>query len=81
MSRDLVALRWPTGQGIRSREGYAIALRNIVADAFSIDGGKAKYDAHGPGRQIWLERVHAIKLRDLTPAVVQKWKRDFRPHR
>jgi integrase len=61
----------------KTREGYAVALRKIVADSFGIDGGKAKYDAHGGGRVAWLERVHAIKLRDLTPAVVQKWKRDF----
>jgi integrase len=61
----------------KTREGYAVALRKIVADSFGIDGGKAKYDAHGGGRQIWLERVHSIRLRDLTPAVVQKWKRDF----
>jgi integrase len=61
----------------KTREGYAVALRKIVADSFGIDDGKAKFDAHGGGRAAWLERVHGIRLADLTPATVQKWKRDF----
>jgi integrase len=61
----------------KTREGYAVALRKIVADSFGIDGARAKFDARGGGRQAWLERVHAIKLRELTPGLVQKWKRDF----
>jgi hypothetical protein len=61
-------------------EGYAVALRKIVADAFAIDGGKddkEKFDYRGGGRLRWLERVHAVKLAKLTPDVVQKWKRAF----
>ena len=61
----------------KTREGYAVAFRRIVADSFGLDGGKIKYDAHSGGRQTWLCKVHAVKLRDLTPAIVQKWKRDF----
>lgn len=57
--------------------GYATAFRKIVADAFGIDGGKEKFDYRNGGRDRWIERVHAINLRDVTPAVVQKWKRDF----
>jgi integrase len=64
----------------KTLEGYAVALRKIVSDAFKIDGGKdgkAKFDYRGGGRQRWLERVHAIKLAALTPDVVQQWKRAF----
>lgn len=61
----------------KTLEGYAVALRKIVADAFKIDGGKEKYDYRTGGYQRWLERVHAIKLAALTPDVVQQWKRAF----
>jgi integrase len=61
----------------KTLEGYAIALRKIVADAFDVDGGRDKYDYRGGGHQRWLERVHAIKLGALTPDVVQQWKRAF----
>jgi integrase len=58
-------------------EGYCVALRKIVSDAFGIDGGREKFDYRGGGRERWIERVHRVKLADLTPAVVQKWKRNF----
>jgi integrase len=63
----------------KTLEGYAIALRKIVADAFKIKGDKPgdKYDYRNGGHQRWLERVHAIKLSALTPDVVQQWKRAF----
>ena len=61
----------------KTLEGYSVALRKIVSDAFKIDGGKDKFDYRSGGRQRWLERVHAIKLAALTPDVVQKWKRAF----
>jgi integrase len=61
----------------RTFEGYAIALRKIVADSFKIDGGPDKYDYRGGGRQRWLDRIHAIKLAALTPDIVQQWKRAF----
>ena len=77
----------------KTLEGYAVALRKIVADAFGIDdggrkekddGGKkeksqkwSKFDYRGGGRQQWLERGHAVKLAALTPDVVQQWKRAF----
>jgi len=61
----------------KTLEGYAVALRKIVADAFGIDGGKEKYNYRTGGYQRWLQRVHAIKLAKLTPAIVQQWKRAF----
>jgi integrase len=61
----------------KTLEGYAVALRKIIADSFGIDGGREKYDYRSGGYQRWLERVHAIKLAALTPDVVQQWKRKF----
>jgi integrase len=61
----------------KTLEGYSVAVRKIVADAFKIEGGRDKFDYRSGGRQRWIERVHAVKLAALTPAVVQKWKRDF----
>jgi integrase len=61
----------------KTLEGYAVALRKIVADAFNIDGGKDKYDYRSGGQKRWLQRVHAVKLAALTPEIVQKWKRSF----
>ena len=57
--------------------GYARALRKIVADSFGIEGGSERFDCRGGGSERWRERVHAIKLADFTPDVVQKWKRAF----
>jgi hypothetical protein len=61
----------------KTLEGYAVALRKIVADAFEIDGGRDKYDYRSGGYKRWLERVHAVKLAALTPEIVQQWKRAF----
>jgi integrase len=58
-------------------EGYATALRTILAQTFGIDGGNERFDYRNGGRQKWIEKLHAIKLADLTPSRVQAWKRDF----
>jgi integrase len=57
--------------------GYATAFRKIVADAFGLDGGKEKFDYRSGGHQRWIERIHAVKLRDVTPEIVQQWKSRF----
>lgn len=58
-------------------EDYAVALRKIVADVFDLANDPDKHKHRGPGYQRWLSRVHSVKLADLTPSVVQKWKRAF----
>ena len=58
-------------------EGYCRAFRTIVADIFGIDGGKAKYDYRTGGREKWLARVEAVKLSEVSPEMVQKWKLRF----
>jgi hypothetical protein len=36
-----------------------------------------KYDYRAGGRQRWIEKVDAIEVARVTPALVQKWKIDF----
>ena len=56
---------------------YAVAFRKILTDAFGIDGGNERFDLRKGGRERWLEKVHAIKLSDVTPGRIQEWKRAF----
>jgi hypothetical protein len=61
----------------KTLEGYAIAFRKILTDAFDIDGGKERFDYQKGGRERWAEKIHAIKLADVTPSRIQRWKRAF----
>jgi integrase len=58
-------------------KGYAIAFRAIIEDVFGLGGAKEKYDYRGGGHARWLEKIHAIRLAEVTPARVQEWKRAF----
>jgi hypothetical protein len=58
-------------------QGYCRAFRTIVADIFDIDGGNAKYDYCTGGRSAWLAKINKVKLSDITPQEVQKWKLRF----
>ena len=58
-------------------EGYCRAFRTIVADIFKIDGGKSKYDYRNDGRAAWLAKINNVKIADVTPDEVQKWKLRF----
>jgi len=56
----------------KTLEGYAAALRKIVADIIGQGrGGEAK------SRAMWRQAVESIKLTELTPAKVQQWKLSF----
>jgi integrase len=57
--------------------GYVSALRKIVSDSFDLDTGKKKFDPHSGGNARWIEKVHAVKLAQLTPQRVRAWKRSF----
>jgi integrase len=56
---------------------YIRAFRKVVSDIFKIDGGKSKFDYRGGGRESWLQKVDRIKLREITPDKIQKWKVEF----
>ena len=56
---------------------YARAFRKIVSDIFGLDGGNRKFDYRSGGRQAWVEKVNRVRLRDITPEKLQKWKVEF----
>src|SRR5262249_11621241 len=56
---------------------YVRAFRRIVSDLFEIDGGTSKFDYRTGGRESWLQKVDRIRLRDITPDKIQKWKVGF----
>jgi integrase len=56
---------------------YIRAFRTIVSDVFEIDGGASKFDYRAGGRKSWLQKVERIRLRDITPDKIQKWKVEF----
>jgi integrase len=58
-------------------KGYVIAFRAIVNEIFGLDPGKEKFDYRGGGHARWLEKIHAVRLADVTPSRVQEWKRVF----
>jgi integrase len=58
-------------------ESYSRAFRTIVADIYGIDGGKSKYDYRKGGRELWVRKVHGVRIAAITPAEVQKWKLRF----
>lgn len=58
-------------------ESYCRAFRTIVADICGIDGGKSKYDYRNGGRAAWLAKINSVKLANITPDEVQKWKLRF----
>ena len=61
----------------RTISDYSRAFRKIVGDYFEIEGGRSKFDYRSGGRDAWLKKVERIKLREVTPDKVQKWKVDF----
>jgi len=65
------------GGRAKTFDDYARAFRTIVADIFGIDGGNEKYDYHSGGRERWLGKIHKVRLSEVTPERVQKWKIAF----
>lgn len=65
------------GGRTKTFDDYARAFRTIVADIFGIDGAKEKFDYRSGGRDGWLQKIHKVKLADVTPERIQKWKIAF----
>jgi integrase len=61
----------------RTIEDYCRNFRRIVAGIFDLDGGPKKFDYQKGGRDEWLSPIRAVKLADVTPERIQKWKTDF----
>ena len=72
----LTAIRETSTGNEKTLADYARALRLIVSQSFEIedaDGQRFNYRAGG-GREKWLSQVDAVKLSELTPERIQRWK-------
>jgi len=58
-------------------EDYCQKFRTMVSQIFNITGGRAKFDYVGGGRNAWVAKIDRIKLADVAPWRVNKWRIGF----
>jgi integrase len=58
-------------------EDYCRSFRHILSEIFQIKGGREKFDYINGGRGAWIVKIDRIKLADVTPDKVNKWRVDF----
>ena len=58
-------------------EDYCRSFRTILAQSFGIQGGREKFDYASGGRDAWVAKIDRIKLADVTPDKVNKWRIAF----
>jgi hypothetical protein len=58
-------------------EDYCRSFRRIVSQIFGIEGGRARFDYVNGGRKAWLATINAIKIAEVTPELVDKWRINF----
>src|SRR5436190_9431906 len=58
-------------------EDYCRSFRTILSQIFGIKGGREKFDYLNGGRAAWLAKIDRIKLADVTPDKVNKWRIAF----
>jgi integrase len=61
----------------KSFEDYCRSFRHILSQIFDIKGGREKFDYIKGGRDAWVAKIHRIKLADVTPDKVSKWRIAF----
>jgi integrase len=58
-------------------EDYCRSFRTILSQIFGIKGGREKFDYVSGGRNEWLAKINHIKLADVTPDKINKWRIAF----
>lgn len=58
----------------KTAANYARVFRTMVADIKKISGDKKRFDYVNGGAEKWRAKVDKVKLKDITPAKVQRWK-------
>jgi len=53
---------------------YRTRFYQIVAEALAIESGAERYDYKKGGNEAWVKKVEAVKLTELTPDLIQRWK-------
>jgi integrase len=56
---------------------YCRSFRSILSQIFGIKGGNARFDYVNGGRDAWVAQIDGIKLADVTPDRVNKWRIAF----
>jgi integrase len=58
-------------------EDYCRSFRQILSEIFQIKGGREKFDYLNGGRAAWIAKIDRIKLADVTPDKLNKWRIGF----
>jgi integrase len=75
---DLLAeLREHWSGKMKTLEDYYRSFRTILSQIFGIEGGREKYDYVNGGRKSWIGRIDRIKLADVTPDKINRWRIGF----
>lgn len=61
----------------RTFADYCRSFRRIVADIEKIKSSAKKYDYVNGGRDLWIQKIHAVPLENITPSKIAHWKSDF----
>ena len=73
----LIELRGHWSGKPKTFEDYCRSFRQIVSDIFQIKGGREKFDYLNGGRAAWIAKIDHIKLADVTPDKLNKWRIGF----
>jgi integrase len=58
-------------------EDYCRSFRTILSQIFGVKGGREKFDYVNGGRKAWVAKIDRIKLADVMPEKVNKWRIAF----
>jgi integrase len=58
-------------------EDYCQKFRTILSQIFDVKGGREKFDYVNGGRPAWIAKIDRIKLADVTPDKVNRWRIAF----
>jgi hypothetical protein len=58
-------------------EDYCRSFRTVLSQIFGVKGGREKFDYLKGGRDAWVAKIDRIKLADVTPDKVNRWRVAF----
>jgi hypothetical protein len=56
---------------------YIRSFRRIVSEVVGIRATKKRFDYQKGGHAQWLEKINAVQLSEITPSLVEAWKKKF----